>query len=62
MKAAQQHDLSQSFRLDNIMRGLLMSGMKAIVTQHFGFEPAHVVTAAREQVAHHALRSEMGLP
>jgi transketolase len=39
-----------------------LSAPMKVVAQHFGFEPAHVVAAAREQVARHVLSSEMGLP
>ncbi|MGZ9127458.1 MAG: transketolase [Candidatus Binatia bacterium] len=45
--------------------GLNTFGLSApmqVVAQHFGFEPAHVVAAASEQVARHVLSSEMGLP
>jgi transketolase len=39
-----------------------LSAPMKVVAQHFGFEPAHVVAAAREQVGRHVLSSEMGLP
>jgi pyruvate dehydrogenase complex dehydrogenase (E1) component len=31
-----------------------------VVAQHFGFEPEHVVAAAKEQIARHAQSSEPG--
>ena len=39
-----------------------LSAPMKVVAQHFGFEPAHIVAAAREQVGRHVLSSEMGLP
>ena len=39
-----------------------LSAPMKVVAQHFGFEPAHVVAAAREQVGRHVLSREMGLP
>jgi transketolase len=48
-----------------IILGLDTFGLSApmkVVAQHFGFEPAHVVAAAREQLMRHVLSSEMRLP
>ena len=42
---------------DGTILGLHTFGLSAplkVVAQHFGFEPAHVVAAAREQIARHA--------
>ncbi len=42
-----------------VILGLDSFGLSAptkVVAQHFGFEPAHVVAAAREQVARHAAK------
>jgi transketolase len=39
--------------------GLQTFGLSApikVVAQHFGFEPAHVVAAAREQIARHSAK------
>ena len=44
---------------DGTILGLDTFGLSApmkVVMQHFGFEPAHVVAAAREQVLRHALK------
>jgi transketolase len=39
-----------------------LSAPMKVVAQHFGFEPAQVATAAKEQLARHVSSSEMGLP
>jgi len=38
-----------------------LSAPMKVVAQHFGFEPAHVVAAAKEQLMRHVLSSEMRL-
>jgi transketolase len=36
------------------MHGFGLSAAGKVVAEHFGFEPAHVVAAAKEQIARHA--------
>lgn len=38
------------------MRSFGLSAPAKIVAEHFGFDPGHVITAAKEQVARHALK------
>jgi transketolase len=45
--------------LDGTILGLHTFGLSApmkVVAQHFGFDPAHVVAAAKEQIARHAAK------
>jgi transketolase len=45
--------------LQGTVLGIHTSGLSApmkLVAEHFGFEPEHVVAAAREQIARHALK------
>ena len=45
---------------DGAILGLHTFGMSApqkVVAQHFGFEPAHVVAAAKAQIARHSTES-----
>jgi transketolase len=42
------------------MRSFGLSAPIKVVAEHFGFEPGHIVTAAREQVAARARAKERG--
>jgi transketolase len=45
--------------LDGTILGLHTFGLSApmkVVAQHFGFDPAHVVAAAKEQIARHCAK------
>ncbi len=48
---------------EGVILGLHTFGLSApmkVVAQHFGFEPAHVAAAAREQIARHAAKRRVG--
>lgn len=47
----------QAVTLDDIKRFRQAGSRCKVVAQHFGFEPAHVVAAAREQPSRHAATS-----
>ncbi len=49
--------------IDGAVLGLHTFGLSApmkVVEQHFGFEPTHIVAAAKEQIAHHASKQPRG--
>lgn len=61
VEAASRFGWERYTGFDGTILGLHTFGLSApmkAIAQHFGFEPAHVVAAAREQMARHAASRE----